>query len=149
MWRTEVNEITPYPVFVGHAADGRAVKELLNQGIRAVVQLAAEEPPIATPRDLVFCRIPLEDGSGNDADLLSLAITSVAQLISRGVPTLVCCGAGMSRSPAVVAAAISMIERRDPGDALKFVTQLHPADVVPGFWKDVCRVVATLQADDE
>ena len=114
---TTMNEITPYPVFVGHAADGRAVKELLDQGIRAVVQLAAEEPPIVTPRDLVFCRFPLEDGSGNDADLLSLAITSVAHLVSRGVPTLVCCGAGMSRSPAVVAAALSIIEHRDPGDA--------------------------------
>ena len=90
---TTMNEITPYPVFVGHAADGRAVKELLDQGIRAIVQLAAEEPPIVTPRDLVFCRFPLEDGSGNDADLLSLAITSVAHLVSRGVPTLVCCGA--------------------------------------------------------
>lgn len=144
-----VNEITPYPVFVGHAADGRAVKELLDQGIRAVVQLAAEEPPIATPRDLVFCRFPLEDGSGNDTDLLSLAITSVAHLVSRGVPTLVCCGAGMSRSPAVVAAALSIVEHRDPGAALKFVTQLHPADVVPGFWKDVCLVVETLQANDE
>ena len=72
-----MNEITPYPVFVGHAADGRAMKELLDQGIRAIVQLAAEEAPIVTPRDLIFCRFPLEDGSGNDADLLSLAITSV------------------------------------------------------------------------
>jgi protein-tyrosine phosphatase len=144
-----MNEITPYPLFVGHAGAGRAVKELLNQGIRAVVQLSAEEPPIATPRDLVFCRFPLEDGSGNDVDLLSLAITSVAHLVSRGVPTLVCCGAGMSRSPAVVAAALSIVEHRDPGAALKFVTQLHPADVVPGFWKDVCQVVETLQADEQ
>jgi protein-tyrosine phosphatase len=143
-----MNEITPYPVLVGHAADGRAIKELLDQGVRAIVQLAAEEPPIVTPRDLVFCRFPLEDGSGNDADLLSLAITSVAHLVSRGVRTLVCCGAGMSRAPAVVAAALSIVEHRDPGSALKFVTQLHPADVVPGFWKDVCRVVETLQADE-
>ena len=112
-----MNEITPYPVFVGHAADGRAMRELLDQGIRAIVQLAAEEPPIVTPRDLVFCRFPLEDGNGNDADLLSLAITSVAHLVSRGVRTLVCCGGGMSRAPAVVAAALSIVEHRDPGRA--------------------------------
>jgi hypothetical protein len=146
-----MNEIAPYSVWVGNAADGRAFPELFERGIQAIVQLAAEEPPIPTPRDMALCRFPLEDGSGSDVDLLSLAITSVAHLISRGVPTLVCCGGGMSRSPAVVAAALAVIENREPGDALKFVTTQHPADVLPGFWDEVCKVVATLQdgEDDE
>jgi hypothetical protein len=144
-----MNEIEPYGVWVGNAADGRAFQALFDRGIRAIIQIAAEELPIAVPRDLVFCRFPLDDGAGNEPDLLSLAITSVAHLISRSVPTLVCCGGGMSRSPAVVAAALSIIEHREPGEALKFVTQMHPADVVPGFWDDVCRVVDTLQDDDE
>ena len=144
-----MNEITPYHVWVGNAGDGGAFGELFEQGIGAVIQLAAEETTIPVPRDLIFCRFPLEDGTGNDPDLLSLAITSLAHLISRGVPTLVCCGGGMSRSPAIVAAALAIIERRDPGGALKFVTALHAADVVPGFWDEICQVVATLQDDEE
>jgi hypothetical protein len=144
-----MNEITPYCVWVGHAADGHAFEALFERGIQAIVQVAAEEAPIPVPRDMIFCRFPLEDGSGNDVDLLSLAITSVAHLVSRGVATLVCCGGGMSRSPAVVAAALSIIERRDPGSALKFVTQLHAADVLPGFWDEVCRVVETLQGVEQ
>ncbi len=62
---------------MGNAADGRAFAELFERGIAAIVQLAAEEAPIAAPRDMIYCRFPLEDGSGNDLDLLSLAITSV------------------------------------------------------------------------
>jgi predicted protein tyrosine phosphatase len=148
--RTDIamNEIAPYRVWVGHAGDGRALEELFERGITAVVQLAAEEPTIPTPRDMLFCRFPLEDGTGNDPDFLSLAITAVADLISRGVPTLVCCGGGMSRSPAVVAAALAILEVREPGEALRFVTSQHPADVVPGFWREICQAVAAMEELD-
>ena len=127
---------------------GRAFGELFEQGIGAVIQLAAEETTIPMPRDLIFCRFPLEDGTGNDPDLLSLAITSLAHLISRGVPTLVCCGGGISRSPAIVAAAGDHRTSRS-GWRAEFVTALHAADVVPGFWDEICQVVATLQDDEE
>ena len=136
-----MNQITPYQLWVGHAGDGRAFQELFEKGIRAIVQLAAEEAPIQAPRDFILFRFPLDDGSGNDPDLLSLAITSVAGLISKNLPTLVCCGAGMSRSPAVVAAALSLVEHCSLEECLKTVTEHHPADVLPGFWDDVRRVV--------
>jgi protein-tyrosine phosphatase len=104
----DVRQITPFPVWVGHAGDGRAFRKLFDLGIRAVVQLAAEEPAIQTPRELVYFRFPLMDGTGNDLELLDLAIRSVASLIRKGILTLVCCGAGMSRSPAIVAAALTV-----------------------------------------
>ncbi len=137
-----MNQIADYPLWIGHAGDGRDFQTQFDRGIRAIVQLAAEEAPIATPRDFLLLRIPLDDGSGNDAELLSLAITSVASLISNKFPTLVCCGAGMSRAPAVVAAALSLIERRSPAECIKTVTDHHPADVLPGFWEDVTRSLA-------
>ena len=67
---------------------------------QALVQLAAEEPVIQAPRDLIHVRIPLLDGPGNRAEFLTLAIRTVAALLTLRVPTLVCCGAGMSRSRA-------------------------------------------------
>lgn len=139
-----MNQITPYPLWVGHTGDGRAFQELFDKGIRAIVQLAAEEAPIQAPRAFILFRFPLDDGSGNDPDLLSLAITSVAGLISKNVPTLVCCGVGMSRSPAIVAAALSLVEKRSLEDCLKTVTEHHAADVLPGLWEDVKRTVGTL-----
>ena len=138
-----MNQIKPYSLWIGHAGDGRAFQELFDRGIQAIVQLAAEEPPIQAPRELILFRFPLDDGSGNDPNLLSLAITSVAGLISKRLPTLVCCGAGMSRSPAI--AALSMAEQRSLEECLKMVTEHHTADVLPGLWEDVKRVAAGIK----
>ena len=84
-----MDQVKPYDLWVGHAGDGRAFPGLLDKGIRAVVQLAIEEPPLKPPRELVYCRFPLLDGDDNDADVLWLAIRSLAALIRRGIPTKV------------------------------------------------------------
>ena len=139
-----MNQIKPYPLWVGHVGDGRAFQELFDKGIRAIVQLAAEEPSIQAPRDFVLYRFPLDDCNGNDPDLLSLAITSVAGLISKNVPTLVCCGAGMSRSPAWSLRS-SLVQHIGLDECLKTVTRHHAADVLPGFWDDVNRAVGKLR----
>ncbi|HYW81403.1 MAG TPA: dual specificity protein phosphatase [Thermoguttaceae bacterium] len=136
-----MNQITPYSLWIGHAGDGRDSQTLFDNGIRAVVQLAIEEPPIQPPRELIFHRFPLHDGNGNRTELLQIAITSVAMLIRRGVPTLVCCGAGMSRSPAVVAAALTMVEDTRLDDCLKRVTESHAADVSLGLLAQIEHVL--------
>jgi protein-tyrosine phosphatase len=144
-----MNQITPYPLWVGHAGDGRDFQEVFDKGIKAIVQLAMEEPLLQPPRELVYLRFPLLDGSGNDANLLQLAIGCVVTLIQHGTPTLVCCGGGMSRSPAIVAAALSTVEHADMEECLRRVIQLHPADVSPGFWEEIRHVVAHYPGDGE
>ena len=138
-----MNRIKPYNLWVGHAGDGRALRELLDKGIRAIVQLAIEEPPVEPPRELIYCRFPLLDGDDNDAAVLSLAIRSVATLIRKGIPTLVCCGAGMSRSPAIAAAALSMVEPVGLEECLKRIAESHRTDVSPGLWAHVRRTVGS------
>lgn len=132
-----MNQIKPHALWVGHAGDGAAIPSLYAAGIRAIVHLAAEEPPVQPPRDFIFCRFPLIDGEGNDAGLLRLAVGSVAELIRQRIPTLVFCGAGMSRSPAVVAAALAKIRKIGLDECLKQVTEHHAADVSPGLWNDL------------
>ena len=80
--------------------------------------------------------------------LLNLAIGAVATLLESRSPTLVCCGAGMSRSPAVVAAALSVVERKSLEECLKNVTEFHPADVSPGFWEEICGAMPQRDAGD-
>jgi len=138
-----MHQIQPYPLWVGHAGDGHDFRPIFDAGIRAVVQLAEEEPALQVPRELIFCRFPLVDGSGNDAKVLSIAVTTVANLLERNVPTLVCCGGGMSRSPCIAAAALSMIYQEEPDDCLKQIADHHPHDVVPGLWSDVKHFLAT------
>ena len=137
-----MHQIEPYQLWVGHAGDGRALQEALDRGIRAIVQLAMADLPLQPPRELVYCRIPLLDGAGNDPGLLQLAVNNVAALLRQGTPTLVCCGAGMSRSPAIVAAALSIVEQADVDECLKRVTSRDGADVSPGFWEEVRQVAA-------
>jgi hypothetical protein len=132
-----MNQITPYQLWVGHAEDGRDFQAAFDWGIKAIVQLALEEPPLQPPRELVYVRFPLLDGSGNDPAVLRLAIHCVASLLQGGSPTLVCCGGGMSRSPAIVAAALSTIDKTDVERCLSQVIESHPGDVSPGLWKGI------------
>jgi protein-tyrosine phosphatase len=135
-----MNQITHYQLWAGNAADGRDVTEILARDIRAIVQLATEEPPLQLPREIACLRIPLVDSDGNDTALLQLAIQAVAALIAAEIPTLVCCGGGMSRSPAIIAAAISHVEKADLHACLEAVTKSHPSDVSTSLWEEISRV---------
>ncbi len=137
-----MNQVPPHALWLGHAGEGRDYRQLLERGIRAVVQLAAEEPPLQPPRELIYLRFPLNDGADNPADLLSLAICSLASLIRCRVPTLACCGAGMSRSPAVAASAISTATGEPPDEVLKWISRGRPCDVSPGLWGELSRSLA-------
>jgi protein-tyrosine phosphatase len=132
-----MRQILPHPLWLGHADDGRDYQLVLATGIQAIVQLALEEPALQPPREILYFRIPLLDGSGNDLKHLYLATTTVANLLEKRVPTLICCGAGLGRSPAIAAAALSMVYQENLDGCLKQVAEHHPADVAPGFWNDV------------
>jgi protein-tyrosine phosphatase len=136
-----MNQITPYSLWIGNDADLRALRTLFDHEIRAVVQLAVEETSTAVPHELILCRFPLLDGAGNDPELLLLAVKTVATLIDHGVPTLVSCGHGMSRSPAIAAAALSLVRQESPQDCLNLVNQCQAIDVSPGFWTEVVAIV--------
>lgn len=140
-----MNQILPYPLWLGHAGESRDFKKIFDLGVKVLVQLAAEEASLQTPRELVFCRFPLLDGPGNRADMLFLAVSTVATLIKMRVPTLVTCGAGISRCPAVAAAALSMVYHEPPEHYLEKVLEHHHGDVSPGFWKEITSLLPTLR----
>jgi hypothetical protein len=123
---------------VGHASDVRLVR---GAGIEALVHLALNEAPVVCAREMVSVRVPLVDGAGNPPALLRLAVQVVAGLMREGVPTLVFCGAGMSRSPAVVAAAMARVTGRAADECLCEVFAGGPADVSPMLWGDLVAVV--------
>jgi protein-tyrosine phosphatase len=137
-----MRQILPHLLWLGHAGDGRDLRRVLVAGIEALVDLAREEPPLATHRELIYCRVPLEDGTGNPPALLRLAIRTAADLLAARVPTLVFCGAGMSRTPAVAAAALAVHLRQPPEECLILLKEAGPADVSPGLWQDVRAVWA-------
>jgi protein-tyrosine phosphatase len=136
-----MREVIPNLVWIGNAQDGRNVAAVLKLGIEAVIDLAMEEPPLAFPRETVYCRIPLIDGAGNSPALLRAAIQTTVGFIQGNVPALVTCNGGMSRSPAIVAAALVSIENVSAEAALERVARVGPHDVSTSFWAEVKKVV--------
>ncbi|MCI0638318.1 MAG: hypothetical protein L0Y72_25585 [Gemmataceae bacterium] len=132
-----MRQIAGRALWLGNAGNLRDARAVLAAGIEAVVELADSEPLAALPRELIRLRVPLSDGGRNPAWLLRFAVKSVAALLRAGVPTLVACSAGMSRSVCIAAGALSLAESRLLDEALAAVVRFGPADVSPGLLAQV------------
>jgi hypothetical protein len=83
----------------------------------------------------------LVDGVGNDEVVLNLAISTLATLIRMRIPTLVCSNLGLSRSPAMAAAALAMAHQESPEACLQRVVEHHHGDVSPGLWSEITHLL--------
>lgn len=138
-----MRQIPDCKLWLGHVGDARDLTRLLSAGIVAVVDLARDEatPPLA--RELVYCRFPLIDGSGNPRWLLRSAVETVAGLLREGVPTFVYCGAGMSRTPSLAGAAIALARGCTPSEGLAHAVRERAADVSPALWSEIQETIAS------
>jgi protein-tyrosine phosphatase len=136
-----MRQLEPYSLWLGSVVNAWELPALHRVGIQAIVDLASNEAPIKLTRDLTYCRFPIVDGNGNDLARLRLAVDTLEALLRAAVPTFLFCSAGMSRSPAVAAAAIARITKLPLLDCLTQITTGHAHDVAPGF---ICDVQAVL-----
>jgi protein-tyrosine phosphatase len=141
-----MRRIEPHALWLGHVGDARDPRPVLDAGIAALVDLALEELPALKTREVMYLRFPLEDGAGNSPEVLQLAVQTVAGLLQAKVPALVYCGAGMSRSPAIAAAALALFTARPCEECLALVKEFGPGDVSPGLWGNVHATWARLTA---
>jgi protein-tyrosine phosphatase len=132
-----MRQISGPGLWLGNACDVRDPRALLAAGIAAVVELADSEQFGVLPRKLIRLRFPLSDGGENPLWLVRLATESAAAFVRAGVPVLICCSAGMSRSICVAAAGLSLTEGRPLAESLSVVVESGPADVSPGFLMQV------------
>ena len=65
----------------------------------------------------------------------------MASFLELRIPTIVACGAGMSRAPTIAAAALALALHKSPEGCLQDVASQHPTDVSPGFWDEVKAVL--------
>jgi hypothetical protein len=139
-----MREILPSRLWLGNAADLRDAESILQNGIQAVVNLAIEQMMPTLPRTLICCHFPIMDSEQSSPTPLRSAIETVVLFLRRGIPSLVCCSAGMSRSPAVIAGALSLYEGGTPDDRLRQIALGYPHDVSPQLWQDVRWLCAEL-----
>ena len=128
-----MHRIIPHPLWLGSIEALQDIRSLHELGIRAVVQLAYEEVPISLPREFVAYRFPLVDGSDNELELLRLAVVTLTQLLDQKFATLVCCQAGLSRSPGIAAAALARHLGEPFVTCLERVAACRPCQLHPGL----------------
>ena len=135
-----MQEIIPAKIWTGNRNDVQDISLLYDLEIKAVVDLALEELPLQFPRDFYYARIPLVDGEGNDPKLLKLAIHTVVSLIQNEIPSLIVCSAGMSRSPAILSAALSILEKIPLEEILnKYFNQI-PHDLSVSLFEEIRKI---------
>ena len=132
-----MRRVDGFPLWIGTARDARDLKNVLSMGIEVVIDLALEEMPLHPTRELVYLRFPLLDGAGNSEWVLHAALAMLEECLRSKVPTLVACGAGMSRSPAVVAIAAAPSMGLKPKDVLLLIQKRGPIDVSPALWEEL------------
>jgi hypothetical protein len=135
-----MRQVGNYPLWIGTARDARDVRTVLSEGIHAIVDLAGEELPVQTSRDLIYLRFPIVDGDGNDQKALRSLMAAVTALIRERVPTLVACRLGISRSPTVAAVAFGSVYGIAVPEVMKLMTGPH--DVSPVLLRELEAIVA-------
>ena len=120
-----MQQILPHSLWIGSTGDVRDWRLLYSLGIHAVIQVAYEEAAQSLPDDFVYCRIPLEDGGENSPELLALAVTMLTHFLEQEFACLVCCQAGLSRSPAIAAAALAKFTRQPLPVCLADIAKYH------------------------
>lgn len=138
-------EIEPGKLWLGNSGDVRDARRLFDAEIAAIVDVAWDEPPASLPRELIYCRFPLVDSDGNLVEVLTLAVQTVVNLLSTGTPTLVACSAGMSRSPSVTAAAISVFRDEEPNSVLERIGGLRSLEISQPLWEQLIAILPSVQ----
>ena len=137
-----MRNVIPNLLWIGNVLDVADLAPIFQAGIEAIVDLALNEKPAQLAREFIYCRFPLNDGGGNPPQRLRAAVDGVESLISKRIPTLVYCSAGMSRSLAVTAVALARSRGQAPEDILLALASGQPHDVSPILWSDICKASA-------
>ena len=132
-----MHEIERNLLWIGHAFDVREPRPLFDVGIKAVIDVAYEEPPAQIPRQLIYCRIPLNDGGGNHPNALLQTLRTATGLLESNTRTIIACSAGMSRSPTVAAFSLAYHLSVDPDDVITRISAIKSLELKPELWAEV------------
>ena len=142
-----MHEIHTSLLWIGNAFDVRDNRVLFDAEIATVIDLAAEEQPASPPRQLIYCRYPLNDGGGNDEVVLSQLLRTLVGLLESNKRTLVACSAGRSRSPTIAAFGLALHLSQKPEEIIERIAEVKPLEVSPLFWDEVAGVYSELRQD--
>lgn len=132
-------------LWIANGFEARDLRVLCDLEIQAVVDLAINEPPARLTREMIYCRFPILDGADNSADAIQAAVECLVSLVRRRYRTVVACSAGMSRSPALAAAAMALLTKAPLDACLAQIVTGFPHDISPPLWQTVRMVYERMQ----
>ena len=132
-----MHEIHSNLLWIGHALDVREPRALFDAGITAVIDVAYEELPAQLPRQLTYCRFPLNDGGGNDPSTLLQTLRTATDLLHSKTRTIIACSAGMSRSPTLAAFALAYYLSETPDDVIARIANIKSLELKPELWAEM------------
>ena len=135
-----MRQVSPHLLWIGHRGDLRDLGRIREAGIDCLIDLAIDEPPPTIGHELAFARFPLMDGGGNERWLVRAAIDTCETILRSGRSVMVVCSSGMSRSPSIAAAALSVYTGRPPAACLLEVLG-GSGDVSPSMWGQVLQAL--------
>ncbi len=141
-------EIVPSLIWLADGLEVRDLELISKMQIDAVVDLAYEETPISLGKSKLAIRVPLIDGEGNNQQHIRLAITYTAELIRSKTPFVIACSAGISRSPTILAAALSTVENISIEEELAFILTKKRIGSSTVFLADVQDAMCSMNDDD-
>ena len=127
-------------LWLGNAADLRDIRRVLLN-VTAIIDLAIEEPLPEIPRVTNYCRFVLTDDGENNPALIRAAIQTAAGFVAGNQSTVICCNAGINRSPAIAAAVLSRLSGKQPAECLKRIASLKPLDINPALWQQIESII--------
>lgn len=125
-----MRQIVPDHLGIGNAIDVWDALYLLVASIEPVVVVAYEVPLVVLTRDIVHCRFPSIDESGN-RPIARCRDRKSCEPIRRHVSRPVRCVTGMSRSPEIVTVALGIVRNDSPDNCVRELITRNPHEVSP------------------
>ena len=132
-----MHEIHPNLLWIGHAMNVREPRALFDAGVAAVIDVAYEESPAQIPRQLTYCRFPLNDGGGNNPETVLQSLRTATDLLRSNTKLLIACSAGMSRSPTLAAFALAHHLSVTPDEVIAGIADIKGLELKPELWADM------------
>lgn len=111
---------------IGNESDATDESLLIDSGITAVLNVAAEIMPPHYQSDIISAKVGLIDGPGNYPSLYTVAIQILDVLLTEEEMVLVHCVAGISRSPFIVACYLVLKQDISYREAEQFILSRRP-----------------------
>lgn len=118
---------------------------LFDAGIAAIVDVAIEESTAQPPRQLIYCRFPLNNGGGNESGVLRQTVQTVVDLLAVSTRVLVTCSAGMSRAPTIAAFSLAAYLDQSPDMVISRIVNTRSLAVNGVFWQDVAELFSQIR----